>query len=242
MTEPDDVATLTPAETFQGLPVLADRPDETEDLTARWQRLGSVLDNETGRIQTSDSAGQAFTVQAHRWIAAGREAQARLRAFFYALRGRQGLVWVPTYAADLELAAPVAAGDQTLDVRGVGYAEFEAWKRPGRRQIRMDTRFGPLLRAVTGAERTDDGHEQLTVAPAFDQALTIRDVRRVSFLSVCRLDQDAVEFRHLTDSDGHMDCAAQFRATLAPAYLLTEADKPLQLEDQTNLTLEEIWI
>ena len=201
---------VLPATLYRGRPVLADRPDESEDLTAQFQRLLLTLDNRLALPAVTDTAGRALYMVAWRWIDLGRERRAWLRSLLYGLRGRQQAVWVPTHADDLTLVAPVAANAASIDVRLCGYTQF-VQARPGRRDIRIELWNGTALhRRITGSSVVGLSTERLQLDAALGQAVTPGQVMRISYLCLCRLSGDSVEIRHETDSEGVATCSLQF--------------------------------
>jgi len=207
-----DWTAAMPATLYRGYPVLADRPDESDDLTGTLQRLLLSLDNATGLPLLTDTVQRGFTVQSHRWLTAGRQQQATLRGLLYALNGRQSVVWVPTQADDVTLAATVASSATTLDIENIGYSRYGN-ARSGRRDLRIELRDGTVLhRRVTGATEIDSATERLSIDATPGRTIAVSDVARISWLALCRLDQDSVEIQHDTDSEGIALCQVIFRS------------------------------
>lgn len=210
VTEPVDVTPAAPAATYRGYPVLAVRPDETDDLTLAMQRLQQVVDNGTGRQAVTDTAGQAFTMQGYRWALGTRAEHTVFRALMHYLQGRFQALWLPTFAADLTLLATVAPADAGITVANVGYSRF-AGSVPGRRDIRIELRNGSVYhRRITGA--TDAGATEVLALSPLGAAINPGDVARISYMALCRLDQDDIELLHETDADGITTCSAVFRS------------------------------
>jgi hypothetical protein len=209
-TEPVDVTPAAPATTYRGWPVLTARPDETEDLTLAMQRLQQVVDNATGRQSVTDTAGHAFTLQGYRWVLGSRAEHAALRALLYYLQGRFQALWVPTFADDLTLVAQVAPADGGITIANVSYSRF-AGGAPGRKDIRIELRDGTVYhRRITGA--TEDGDTEVLSLSPLGATINPSDVARISFMALCRLDQDDIELLHETDADGITTCSVIFRS------------------------------
>lgn len=211
VTVPVDVTPAVPATTYRGRPVLTARPDETEDLTLAMQRLLQVMDNTTGKQAVTDPAGQAFTLQGYRWLLGSRAEHTALRALLYHLQGRFQALWLPTFADDLTLVDPVAPADMGLTVANVGYSRF-AGGASGRRDIRIELRSGVVYhRRITDASEAG-ATETLALDSALGAIVNPGDVARISYLALCRLDQDDLELLHETDADGSTTCSAIFRS------------------------------
>ncbi|QWP77480.1 hypothetical protein J5226_03485 [Lysobacter sp. K5869] len=214
--EPCDWPALSDAPRYRGHPVLADRPDESESLSAGWQRALLSLDNEFGAPFVLDPADWAAVTQSHTWRMHGRAERARVRSWLYALRGRQRAVWRPTHADDLTLLATVAGTATAADIANVGLARFGGL-RPGRRDLRIELRDGRAFhRRITAAVSLDDAIDRITFDAALGADVRVRDVKRISFMALSRADSDETEIEHHTDSDGAADAAIVLRAVRDP--------------------------
>lgn len=208
-----DWPSVMPATLYRGLPVLETRPEESEDLTAGYQRLQLLLDNQAGIPVLTDTAERAFAVQGHRWLLSGRREQAAFRSLLYALAGRHKAIWLPTHADDLQLVARVAADATTIDVDNVAYTRF-ANALPGRRDIRIELVDGSVLhRRIMAATEIGADVERLVLDASLGRIVDVADVGRISFMALCRLDQDEIELHHETDSDGVASAQTIFRGT-----------------------------
>lgn len=199
-----------PSTLYRSRPVYDTRPDETQDLSYGVQRNLLELDSTLAIPALLDAANLALTVQAHRWLEAGRAERSWLRSLLYALRGQQTAVWIPTHADDLTLAAPIAAGSASIDVQNIGYARY-AKGRTGRKDIRIELWNGSVLhhRVLDAFELTDEVERlELDSAPG---AIATTDVLRISYLALCRLESDSTELEHMTDSQGVAACSLTFR-------------------------------
>ncbi|MBB3103804.1 hypothetical protein [Azomonas macrocytogenes] len=209
--DPSDLAEVLPATIYRGQPVFEQRPDESEDLTASYQRLLLTLDNSTAMPLVTDTANRAMPVQGWRWLDLGRAERAAYRSLLYALRGRQVPIWLPTHADDLTLVAPVTEVATTLNVANCGYARF-GQARPGRRDIRIELWDGTVFhRRITGAAEQTADMERLALNAALGRSVTPDEVMRISWLVLCRLDDDTVEIQHMTDSEGVASSSLVFR-------------------------------
>ena len=197
-----------PSDLYRGQPVLADRPDESEDLTHSYERLMLTLDNATGIPAVTDTAGKGFVLQQHRWLLAGRQSHSTWRSLLYALRGRATAVWLPTHAEDLVPAGPLIGS--VLKVHRVGYSRFGLGQL-GRQDIRIELQDGRvLMRRITAAVENGTT-EELVVDADFPGAIQPDQVLRISYMALCRQASDDVELEHLTDQDGVARCAITLR-------------------------------
>ncbi|WP_418647223.1 hypothetical protein ACNQFN_18685 [Thauera butanivorans] len=201
--EPSDFPAAAPALLYRGRPVLAARPDESQELTHEFVRLLAELDNGTAAAPlVTDVAGRTMPVLLHRWVASGRADRAAWRSLLYWLRGRQRALWVPTHADDLTLIGIAPETSSTIDVAYLGYTRF-GQAHSGRRDIRIELADGTALhRRITGSTEVSGTVERMVLDAAHGVVLSPATVARISFMSLCRLDSDSVEIHHLTDSEG----------------------------------------
>lgn len=103
-------------------------------------------------------------------------------ALMYALAGSWRVVWVPSFAADLDV---VAASGSTIDVVPVGMAGQALL--PNRRDIRFRLRDGSLVYRRITAVAVSGANERMTLDGA---APALGDILAVSFMALCRQDSD----------------------------------------------------
>ncbi len=213
--EANDYPAVLPVTTYLGFPVLDERPNETKELSHALQRLQLELDNGTGIAQITDTAGRAFPVRQHRWLLDGRAQQAAFRSLLYGLQGRVSAVWLPSHADDLRLVTAIGSAQLSLDIDNIGYARFglvAGAPAPGRRDIRIELFDGTVFhRRISGATEVDIDIERLTIDSALGVAVSVNQVLRISWLFLCRLDQDSIDIEHLTDAEGVAKSDAVFR-------------------------------
>lgn len=197
--EPTDVE-------FEGVPVLMSKPNRSQEITLDHIRLAVEQDNSTAIPYRSDPVNRAFQVQGHNWMIRGREAHAQFRSFLYWLRGRQKALWVPSFNEDLVVARPSAMASTNLDVQKIGMA-YAGGVVPGRDVIIVN---GTPARITDMGVALDPAEERLRIGAGLTAAIPAGATG--SFLSMCRLNQDAVELTHHTDTDGVMEVAASFQS------------------------------
>ncbi len=210
-TETLDHSEQMPSTLYRSYPVLEQAPNEKNDLTHSYERLLSQLDNKTGLVLQKDHAQEAFGLYQYDWMTYGRQEQANLRALFYALRGSQKALWLPTFSDDLTLKSIIVASGQTLDVQWCGYSRF-AQSQLGRQDIQIRLKNGTVLyRRITSSTELDSNTERLAIDQTFPVQILPTDIIRISFMSLCRLSNDSVVIEHLNDSDGIAKSSATFR-------------------------------
>lgn len=210
--EPCDWLAIMPPTAYRGRPVLEQAPDESEEPSFDWERAQLRLDNPTGWGRRTDTAATPATLQQHRWALEGIAARSAHRSLLYALAGRWKELWVPTFAADLELLDTVGASSTTLVVHAIDYARF-GLGRVGRRDIRIELADGTAFhRRITAAALVADDTEHLAIDAPLGVEVQPRQVRRISFMALCRSETDQFELVHLTDAEGVARSSLIFRS------------------------------
>lgn len=207
--EPCDWPAELPAATYRSRPVLEWRTDAGEALASAFRRDLRVLDAQTGPAAVFDRAGRPWRGQELRWIAHGRAQNSALRSLLYGLAGRWNSVWVPTWNADLLLAAAASSSATSITVQWAAYT-VAARMQSNWRDLRIELWSGTVLyRRITDAAEDGDT-EILELDAALGVALTPRAVRLISFMVFGAQDSDAIELEHITDADGVTVTATRF--------------------------------
>jgi len=212
ITEACDWTPASGLPTYRTYPVIEDSPDAGQGDQASFEREARTIDSDTGIFEVDDTAGIGFPTLEHYWWLSGRTARANFRALLYLLKGRQGAIWLPTYQTDLKLTGAAAATDTTLTVEASGYTA-NLLGQINRQDIRIELYGGTVLyRRITGATQPSTTTEVLTVDSALGTAFTAAQVRRISFMALCRQNADAVAIQHHTAADGLATAATTWRA------------------------------
>lgn len=200
--EPCDWPAAWPTATlYRGVAVLEWRNEESQDPADQYDRLTANSDTGTGPIYYQDSAGMPFRTQSQRFVLAGRAEHSAFRALAYMLAGRAAQCWVPSWQADVRLAAPVAASTKQISVGWMGYTAFGR-QQPNRRDLAIELTDGTrLYRRITGSAGAG-ATEVLQLDAALGRAVAPAQVRQIGFLSLCASAADTVTIQHDTDADG----------------------------------------
>ena len=211
VTEAVDHSKVLPTTIYRNYPVLEEKPNEQNDLTHSYERLLSQLDNKTGLTLQKDQAQATFGLYQYDWMTYGRAQQSKLRALFYALRGSQKAIWLPTFSNDLTVIAVITASSQTMDIQWCGYTRF-AQKQLGRQDIQITLRNGSVLyRRITSATEVNSTTERIAVDQSFTNQINVKDIINIGFISLCRLSNDTLTFEHINDSDGIAKASVTWR-------------------------------
>ncbi|MDR3444696.1 hypothetical protein [Dyella sp.] len=210
--EPCDWPAAWPsAAAYRGVPVLEWRGDESDNPTVQYARQGSTVDVDTATIYYFDLPNLPFRLQVQNFILYGRDQHTAFRSLLYALAGRAGQMWVPSWLDDLRLTAAIAGNAVQLQVAPCYYSLFGA-QQTNRRDIRIELYDGTVFyRRITGSAQLVNG-EMLQIDTALGQGVTPDQVRQINWLSMCQLAGDSVTNTHVTDADGVATCSLQWQA------------------------------
>lgn len=179
---------------YRGYPVLERQPNWRDVVSAEFQRLLGVLDNQTGVVGVDDHLGRPVAMQDYLWTLQGRAAIAELRAWLHARAGRLNGLWVPTWRMDLTLEEPILASQPVMTIARIDAARFNR-QQPGRRDMVIRLRDGSrLYRRIIAAVAVDETTEQLILEANMGVDLDPADVVMISWLQFCRLEADRIEF------------------------------------------------
>jgi len=186
--------------THRGYPVLTLAPNWAGGFDLEMARKLAEIDNMTGRTFVDDESGIPVTTQRMRFLWTTRAELETWRSMLYALRGRAGAVWVPTWTDDLAVAVDIASAATAIDVRSVGYVR-QINLDPGRADIRIEVSSGAVFyRRITGCSEISTTIERIQIDASLGVAVTTAQVVSVSFMALSRIDSDAVELSHWTGS------------------------------------------
>lgn len=164
-------------------------------------RRVDLVDGATGLRRGAPRTTAPAPVRPFVWTCPTRVAGEALRAFLAARQGRLVPFWLLTGQQDLTLSADVLGGATTLPVRWAGYTRHLFPDTGARRHVALYAAGAgagaQAMHRVTGASDPGSGTESLGLASGvpgpFPAATTV-----VSFLRLCRLDQDDVEIQWLS--------------------------------------------
>jgi hypothetical protein len=205
---PEDVGDAA----YRGLPVFEIPPDWSQEPNAQPERQLEEVDAGTGPVSVFDMVEIPLGLQRFEICLTTRPALTAFRSLLYALAGRWGSIWVPTFAQDLRVTGALLAASSTLDVEWSGLGDYDL--APNRRDIRIELASGAVLyRRITDVDALGDDQERLTLDSALGVNAAAAEVASVSFLVLSRQDSDVNLLRYW--SDGVVVSELTFRGVLA---------------------------
>lgn len=210
--EPCDWPAATGLPQYRGYPVLEDSPDTSGNDQGSYERQAVTIDNETGVLEVDDTAQIGFVANTHAWFMKGRTPRAFFRSLMYLLKGRQGEIWVPTYQSDIKLVATIGTSDVAISVEATGYVLYLAGQL-NRQDIRIELLNGTIYyRRITGSATLDQYTERLSIDSSLGATITPSQIRRISYMSLSRLDSDSIIIDHINSDVGIATASTPFRA------------------------------
>lgn len=181
-----------PGAPYRGFPVFDFLPPVwTSDPTWMPERMLDPVDFEIAPPVVVDMAGVALGKTTMQYAPDSVQAIATFRAALFALAGRWGPAWVPSWAHDLRIAANVSAGATTLDVAGPLLSTSAGAIAPNHRDIRIELFDGTVhYRRITGVTTPSATVDRLALGSALPAAFTVAQVKMISFLTLSVQDSD----------------------------------------------------
>ncbi len=180
---------------FLGYDVLELNYNRVGAFEERLRRKFVLLSSKTGRRIADEQAPAPTTTRPFTWTAIGRDEITAMRTFLDARKGRAVPFWLPSFQWDLALAEDIAQNQSGATIRWVRYKQ-QMWGTTGARRHLALWSLGEGVMdycRITGAtDPTNYLTETLTLDPVaqrdYSRAQTV-----LSFLKLCRLDEDRIE-------------------------------------------------
>jgi hypothetical protein len=188
--------TASAAGSYRSLPVFEEQVDWSTDPSMGLERILSVFDSGTGFLVIDDVADLPIPALSCAYTLTSRAAIDTWRKRLYALRGKQGPIWVPSRAADLNVVATISSVATTIDVEWCGYTD-NLFGDPNRKDIRIELANGTVLyRRITATSEISATVERLTIDSALGVTVGLGEAVLVSYITLMRLESDAAEFAY----------------------------------------------
>lgn len=184
--------------TYRGFRVFDWRPDRATEPTSDWSRKLAELDY-GGLPTVDDESGNPVLLRRFSWLLHGRSAITTFRRWLAERRGRVTPFWIPSYQDDLRVTAPIASADSSLRVQAIGVASLVA-ASPLRRDLLIKTRTATFYRRVNSVAELSATEDGLVLDSPLGTTFQPSDFVAVQWLSLVRLDADAIELAWITDT------------------------------------------
>lgn len=188
---------------YRDFPVMEFQTNEADTQSGSYFRLADTIDNQVGIPYHRDVGGFNFPIVNSANFVHGRQDGEALRALLYTLQGRLAPFWSVLPQADFKIRLPFLSGDTEIVVERSGFTDLGG-PVEGRQDIRIKLHDGTSIyrRILSSTIRGDAITERLVLDSALGVEAAPREVTRISFMALARLDQDTIELSHVTDGDG----------------------------------------
>jgi hypothetical protein len=200
---------------YLNYPVWDIKPEWSGRREQGFERMNLVVDNGTAIPNVFDLPEAAFRSTNIRWVASSRAEHSLQRQVFYALKGMQHSLWVPSFAQDLKPAATLTSGASTLTVEWCGYCVFGRHQET-RRHLRIELRNGTVYYRRVMSEAVAGVNEVLTLNATHPETATVDQVKQISFMVLSQAATDVLALEHVTDADGTTIASFVFEGIIEP--------------------------
>jgi len=154
------------------------------------------IDNETAPIlQFSDWENAQYQFR-RTFLGYSLESMWTVRQLVHELKGSQKSFYMPTFSTDLVAVDDLSSGTALLDVQPEGYVDYIRNREPLTSIIIYLSNGTYLIRDVVDYTQVDANTDRLTVDTNWPSTISVNDITKISFLRLCRIADDLVEFNH----------------------------------------------
>jgi len=199
---------------LNGEPLFRFDPEWSNGLDVDYARKAYTIDNQTGVPVVIDHGKFTTANMQVKLRLYGRAAAYRLRQFLQAARGRAQKFQCPTFTHDVYPLGDTISGDLVL-IENQGFRAAMAVPQPLRIRLAFQFYDGTTLyRDIVDARTIYDGLRTVAEEIKFDTALPeieVKSLKRISFVSDTRFDQDQFEIHHHSSNQVAVDVAIVLR-------------------------------
>ena len=184
--------------TYQGYRVFDLKPDRSEAISASWTRKLAELDY-GGIPAYDDESGAPILLRRLSWLLTSRTAITTFRKWIAERRGRLVPFWLPSWQDDMRVTAAMAAVDTGMRISRIGIYQLIGVDTR-RRDVLIQTHNNTFYRRVVGVSDFPPLEEGLTLDTSLGTLYQPSQFVVVRWLSLVRLESDAVEYAWETDA------------------------------------------
>lgn len=178
--------------------VMVDKPIVNSELSDKFQREFTVLDNTTGQIWYSPDFDYPISTSEMFWHNISPEELYQVRHWLSEMKGKQGQFWIPSWNKDFVLTQDILAADDFLMVKDNNIRDYLA-----EAHVAIFLKDGTqYFRKVTSIE-FDIGFEKLSIDPLGSDILASQ-VDRISLLTLMRSDADKINIKYLPSGNSQI--------------------------------------
>lgn len=177
-----------------GVEVLEVMPNRSGSVVDDFDRASFVQESRTGAPWVEALTAESRLQRSFVWTALGAAEVLQMLRFLETRRGAANPFWVPTWQQDLSLyTSAVSTDGSMIRIRECNYTDGQFAHGLNRRNIAVRLHGGTSwsYHVVTASENLGD-YEELTIIPPVPASWP-KETTLVSFLRLCRLENDEVE-------------------------------------------------
>jgi hypothetical protein len=212
-----------------GQPFFPFVPTRANTIDSEYGRKSFTMDNDSGVPTTLDHGRYTSIITQASFRLFGRVKATQLRQWLQAARGQAAHFFMPTFQQDVIPVGDISQGATELVIRPQGFYEYMLRPQPTRIQLSFQLRNGTNIYAnitnVSPIYKTDPDGSVSTPLQTVAEMLSLdvqlpemdmSEVKRVSFVTEARFNQDAFEILHKTNQQAAVDVTLTFRQAFNP--------------------------
>lgn len=182
---------VSPYPQFNSKDVITDRPVLFEAVSENLVRAAEYIDNGFGLVTLEPVKNYTDFGQTVSFYETRGENLWNRRLWIHSLRGKQKSFYLPTFNNDLELQSNISGVATTISVKSIAPVNYYLNK-----SIMIWTNSGNrYFRDITNA--VEDGENvTLTISSSLGVAVSVSNVKMISFVTLNRLNSDQIQIRH----------------------------------------------
>lgn len=211
-----------------GLPYFKYSPDRAERIDAGYSRRYYTIDNLSGLPETTDHGRYTTVTLQAKLRLYGRDVAFGMRQFLQSARGRAVHFYAPSFMNDVKIVGDIPQDSPEVIIQQQGILDYMSTPQPTRILLAFQFYDGsPILyNNVTNVlpvyETDPDGSvstplrvvNEILVMEDPMPAISLDNLRRASFVSETRFDQDAFEIHHSTNQQAVIDMSVVLRQSM----------------------------
>lgn len=197
--------------------------DRANSLDMDYSRKSFVIDNASGRPVITDHGRHTTVVVQTRLKLFGRANAFRFRQFIQAARGMARSFTAPTFMQDIYPLTDIDDNTTELIIRPQGFRRAMDTPQPVRLQLAFQYRDAPTIygdvKDVREVYQSGRLTAEVLILAAPLPAITLSDLKRISFVCETRFNQDSFEIYHPTNGQAEVEIACVLRQATNPRTL-----------------------
>lgn len=223
-----------------GREVFPIRPNWSGGLSSKWSREFEQVDFGRGLIRTYHPANFSTEITTAEIITYSPESTLTVENFFRRMRGRRGEFYMPTYKRDMELAADIIAGSDTITVVGNElYSNF--FDSTVHRAVAIRLYDGRNIYRSVQAMYLSGGNTGVQFTQGFFDDIAASNVAYVSWMVASRFSSDDLTFSWQTETAAKVSMNTTSLEDLTVENPITPYDEAAQWARE-SWGVDNVWM